>query len=168
MDDGRTEPFEPYQPETSYDWDYEEEPPRGGTPKILWGRIIAVAVVFLLGLLIGRALGGGGDGVSQESYDAVKKRVSTLEQQLAAARAEAENPPQDDSTPVADDPTESASPAPPADTKTYVVKQGDTLRGIAEKFYDDASLDDLIAEANGITDATQLSVGRELTIPPKP
>ena len=168
MDDGRTEPFEPYQPETSYDWDYEEEPPRGGAPKILWGRIIAVAVVFLVGLLIGRAFAGGGgdEGPSQSSYDALKKRVSTLEQQLAAARAAAENPPADE-TPAADD-TATPSPEAPTGTKTYEVKPGDTLRGIAEKFYDDASLDDLIAEANGITDATQLSVGRILTIPPKP
>ena len=167
MDDGRTEPFEPYQPETSYDWDYEEEPPRGGGPKILWGRIIAVAVVFLVGLLLGRALGGGNEGVPQATYQKVKEQVSTLQQQLAAARAAAEKPPDDNASPPADEASASPSPAQP-EGKTYIVKPGDTLRGIAQKFYGDASLDDFIAEANGITDATQLSVGTELTIPPKP
>jgi hypothetical protein len=168
MDDGRTEPFEPYQPETSYDWDYEEEPPRGGTPKILWGRIVAIFAVLVFGFLIGRLTGGGDEGVSQEKYAAATKRVNTLEQQLAAALASNDNPPPDDTaSPPADDATPTPTP-PQGKTRTYIVEPGDTLRGIAEHFYDDASLDDFIAEANGITDATQLSVGAELTIPPKP
>jgi LysM repeat protein len=167
MDDGRTEPFEPYQPETSYEWDYEEEPPRGGTPKILWGRIIAIFGVLVVGFLLGRVTGGGSEGVSQQTYDALKKKNSTLEQQLAAALASNDNPPDNAATPPVDDTTPSPTPA-TGKSKTYVVQQGDTLRGIAEKFYGDASLDDFIADANGITDATQLSVGAELTIPPKP
>jgi nucleoid-associated protein YgaU len=48
------------------------------------------------------------------------------------------------------------------------VQAGDTLTTIAEDFYKDASLADFIAEANSITDATQLSVGAEIIIPPKP
>jgi LysM domain len=165
MDDGRTEPFEPYQPETSYDWDYEEEPTKGSAPKILWGRIVAILVVLLLAFLLGRATAGS-DGISQDRFDALQDENTRLEQQLNAALAE--NQPDDTTSPAPpDDQTESPPPE-DSDSEIYVVRPGDTLRGIAEKFYDDASLDDVIADANGIDDPTQISVGQELIIPPKP
>jgi hypothetical protein len=164
MDDGRTEPFEPYQPETSYDWDYEEEPPKPGAPKILWGRLVAILVVIVLAFLLGRATAGS-DGVSQERYDALQEQRDQIQDALDAAleqraeQAEESPPPSEDSE----------SPPPDnSDSEIYVVQEGDTLRGIAEKFYDDASLDDVIADANGIDDPTQISVGQELIIPPKP
>ena len=165
MDDGRTEPFEPYQPETSYDWDYEEQPPRGPAPKILWGRIALLAAVFLVAFLIGRATGGGG-GVSQESYDSLKRQNNSLEQELAAAKEELKNPPDQNASPAATA-TAAATEAPEGDSVTYIVKPGDTLSGIADKYYDDPSLADFIAEANGI-DPGGLRPGIELTIPPKP
>jgi LysM repeat protein len=162
MDDGRTEPFEPYQPETSYEWDYEEEPPQGGRPKILWGRIIAIAIVVLIAFLIGRATAGG--GVSQDAYDLLKRKNASLEQQLNDARAAANNA---QTPPVDNTASPAASESPAGDTKSYVVKPGDTLRGIAEKFYGDPALDDYIAEANGI-EGSIIHAGDELTIPPKP
>lgn len=165
MDDGRTEPFEPYQPETSYDWDYEDESPKGAAPKILWGRIVAIAAVVLVAFLIGRATAGGG-GVSQQSYDELKKKNESLQQELAAALAASPSAAPAPETPAPDD--TSTSSAPPTGTKSYTVQSGDTLRGIAEHFYHDASLDDLIAQANGITDPASIRVGQVLTIPPKP
>jgi LysM repeat protein len=60
---------------------------------------------------------------------------------------------------AADD--ESAAPEP----KTYVVKGGDTLSAIAQKFYGDANLYPKIAEANGIANPDLINVGQELTIP---
>ena len=166
MDDGRTEQFEPYQPETSYDWDYEEEPPKRGAPKILWGRVIAVFVVLLLAFFLGRATAGSG-GVSQDRFDALQDENRQLELALNEAQADNNQPDGQTQSPPPDDATESPPPD-NSDSEIYVVKTGDTLRGIAEKFYDDASLDDVIADANGIDDPTQISVGQELIIPPKP
>lgn len=163
MDDGRTEPFEPYQPESSYDWDYEDEPPKGGGPKILWGRVVAILVVLLAAFFIGRATGGS-DGVPPERLEELRETNAQLEQQLAEARAQQEDE-QNQSPPP--DATESPPPE-QTESEIYVVKPGDTLRGIAEDQYGDASLDDIIAEANGIDDPTQISVGQELIIPPEP
>ncbi|MFQ6013883.1 MAG: LysM peptidoglycan-binding domain-containing protein [Anaerolineae bacterium] len=55
-----------------------------------------------------------------------------------------------------------------AETK-YTVKSGDTLQGIAEKFYDDASRWSEIYEANKdlIADPDKISIGMELRIPLK-
>lgn len=164
MDDGRTEPFEPYQPETSYDWDYEEQPTKGSAPKILWGRIIAIGVVLLLAFFLGRATGGS-DGVPQSRFEELQEQNQQLQQDLQAARAE---DPVDTQSPAPTDETESPPPEDNSESVVYTVKPGDTLRGIAEKYYDDASLDDVIADANGIEDATQLVIGQELIIPPKP
>ena len=50
----------------------------------------------------------------------------------------------------------------------YVVRPGDTLQGIAAKFYEDPTLDDVIARANGIDDPTLIHAGLELRIPPRP
>jgi nucleoid-associated protein YgaU len=45
------------------------------------------------------------------------------------------------------------------------VKPGDTLRDLAVRFYGDVDLAQLIAEANGIDDTSQLRIGQELKIP---
>lgn len=166
MDDGRTEQFEPYQPETSYDWDYEDQAPKGGAPKILWGRVVAILVVLLGAFFIGRATGGS-DGVPQERVDELRAENDQLQDQLEAALAEQEDQQNNNASPPPDDATESPPPD-PSESEIYVVKPGDTLRGIAEEKYGDASLDDIIADANGIDDPTQISVGQELIIPPKP
>lgn len=47
----------------------------------------------------------------------------------------------------------------------YVVKKGDTLRAIANRFYDDPSKWTVIAKANGIKDPSRLRVGARLKIP---
>ena len=54
-----------------------------------------------------------------------------------------------------------------ADGKIYVVKAGDTLGGIAKKFYGKASLEDVIFRANAIVlkDRNTLSIGMRLVIP---
>ena len=49
--------------------------------------------------------------------------------------------------------------------KTYVVKRGDTLSGIAEQAYGDGEPWRAIARANGITDPRALVPGHVLTIP---
>ena len=159
--DKETTPFQSTEPEPDDGW-YEDEPGPGG--RVLWGRIIALLVALLVAFLVGRATAGGGSSISTAEYAKVKR-------DLAIARAKAS---QADQTPVAGQTTPDSSPSPTAsattdeESTTYVVKSGDTLRGIAEKFYGDASLVDLIAQANNITDPTLVHQGTELTIPPKP
>lgn len=49
--------------------------------------------------------------------------------------------------------------------QNYTIKSGDTLRGIALKFYGDASKFVVIQEANDITNPSLISVGQVLEIP---
>jgi LysM repeat protein len=49
--------------------------------------------------------------------------------------------------------------------KTYVVRRGDTLSGIAAAVYRDARVWREIARANGILDPRVVAPGRSLTIP---
>ncbi len=145
----------------SYEWDYDEEPRK---PRVLWGRVIALIAVVLLAFLFGRATAGG-DGPSQAELDRLQDEVSDLraenEELQEAAAALVEPSPEPTLTEAATTPGE-------GEDRFYTVKEGDTLRGIAIRFYGDPALDDLIAEANDISDPTQLSVGARLTIPPEP
>jgi hypothetical protein len=159
--DNETAPFQSAQPGTEDEWEYESEP-RG---RILWGRIVALLIALLVAFLVGRATAGGGGGVPQAAYDRVKRN-------LATARAQIANQNEGGPT-VTGSPT--ASPSPSVSTtaagtggRTYIVKNGDTLRGLAIKFYGDPSLVDLIAQANNITDPTLVHQGTKLIIPPKP
>lgn len=54
----------------------------------------------------------------------------------------------------------------PAESGTYVVREGDTGRSIAETVYGDQDLWPLIAEANDLDGANALQVDQELVIPP--
>ncbi|MBA3349940.1 MAG: LysM peptidoglycan-binding domain-containing protein [Actinobacteria bacterium] len=53
-------------------------------------------------------------------------------------------------------------------SRTYVVRDGDSLNTIARDFYGDASLVKLIAEANNIAAQGQIRIGQKLELPPKP
>ena len=53
-------------------------------------------------------------------------------------------------------------------TKVYVVSAGDTLSGIAAKFYDDPTVWRPIAIANNIDDPRSISPGQELSLPSLP
>lgn len=160
MGDRITQPFEPYEPEHSYDWDYAEDD-NERPPRVLWGRVAILGGALLLAFLLGRTTAP--EGISQEEFDALRRTRAELEAEVERLQAQPVVTP----TPAATT-TAEGSPEPVAEGETYEVKSGDTLRGIAERFYGDPTLDDLIAEANDITDPTQLRVGQVLTIPPKP
>lgn len=66
--------------------------------------------------------------------------------------------------PKKDQPVQIASAAAEA-TKTYTVKQGDTLWAIAQKYYGKGTQWEKIASANGIENPRLLRVGQKLTIP---
>jgi nucleoid-associated protein YgaU len=71
-----------------------------------------------------------------------------------------------DGTPT---PTATPTPTPEPEVQTYIVQSGDTLFGIAEQFApvgsDAAAFSQRIAEANGLSDLSQLQIGDELVIP---
>jgi nucleoid-associated protein YgaU len=160
--DKETTPFQAAQPGPEDDWEYETDRSRG---RILWGRILVLAVALLLAFLAGRLTAGGNGSVSAASFARAKKDLAAARATIAAQNAvpspTAEVTPESTPTP---EPTASAT----AEGTTYTVKSGDTLRGIAAKFYGDSSLDDVIAEANNISDPTLVHPGTTLLIPPKP
>lgn len=80
---------------------------------------------------------------------------TAVEAAPAAAEAPAEPAPA---------PAEPAPPAPPA-AQTYTVEGGDTLWGIAERFYGDGNQYQRIADANGIANPDEINAGQVLTIP---
>ena len=161
MSEPLTEPYEPRNTNESYDWDYEDE--RRG-PKILWGRVAALGLALIVAFLLGRFTAGG-DGDSDQ-VAALRQELTETQDDLQAAR---------DELAAQDEPTATPSPTAeqtPADTEgeeatgtTYTVRPNDTLRDIAERYYQDVTLDDCIAEANGITDPLSIRPGQELDIP---
>ena len=166
-----TEPLDPYEPseDSAYEWD--DEPAAEDKPKVLWGRVAVLGGMLILAFLLGRATKS--DGISASELTAAQQQVqelqtenAALEEELAAIPDPAVDPGTETDTETGTDETAEGDTSPSG--KTYVVESGDTLTTIAEKFYDDPSLDDFLAEVNGITDPTQLSVGQELLIPDDP
>jgi LysM repeat protein len=157
------------------DHDYETEDDYG--PRVLWGRVVLFVIAALLFLFLGRCTAGG--GVAQSQFDLEQDRVAeltsentALQQQLDAAQARRRargggggggGNDQDRETENAE-----ATEEPEAqEGETYTIELGDTLAGIAQQFYGDASQYEIIAEANEIDSSTPLREGDELIIPPE-
>lgn len=161
-----TRPFASEEPDPTYDWDDDS-----GSPKLLWGRVLALAAVLILAFLLGRATAP--DDSASEVED-LKAQLAQVSDELEAAQEQIDfgatnSPPPDDTgteSPPPDDTTETESP-PPDDTgggevKEYTVKQGDTYNEIAEKFFKDPSKGACIADAN---DGQTLIVGETINVP---
>ena len=167
MSDHETESFTPYEPQTSYDWDYGDEPPRdkGGAPNILWGRLVALGLLSIIVFLLGRW--SAPNGADPEQVERLEADYAAAQDEIDQLKAALQQP-QADTTPspavTVDDQTDTAEDA-TFDGKTYVVQSGDTMVKIADQFCGDPSKDDLIADFNGIADPTLISVGTELKIP---
>ena len=153
-----SEPYPPYEPEETYEWDYDDRPKTGN--KVLWGRVLALAVALFLAFLLGRGTAPS-SGVSASRVEALQDEIDQLQKENDDLQSLLAEP---SPSPTTIDTTDEV--VPPGEGETYVVERGDTLRGIAETFCGDASFDDVIAEANDIQDAGALSVGMELVIPP--
>lgn len=71
---------------------------------------------------------------------------------------------------LAPEPLEPEPPTPTAAETTYVVQRGDSLWKIAERFYGDGRLWNVIYEANRdrIPSVTAMKPGTKLRIPPRP
>jgi LysM repeat protein len=163
-------------------WDDEEDFEEDiGASDILWGRVALLAGILLVAFFLGRLTGGG--GVPAGDLAAANDRIETLEGQNQALKTElAAEPSLFDGTDEgvseegvkvpepdpakADETTTEAAPKLSGDT--YIVQSGDTLAGIAQKFYKDASLGVFLAEANQLSNPGKLSLGQRILIPPKP
>ena len=149
------------EPGPVYEWDEDDEPRRSN---VLWGRVVLLVVLLGLAFLLGRttAPDRSADEVADLRIDLAeaRERIQTLEEEAEAAP---------EATPTAS-PSPDATETPDGDvaTETYTVRQGDTLTSIAEAEYGDPTLDDFLAEANGIDDPTSLRPGDEIEIPPEP
>jgi nucleoid-associated protein YgaU len=117
------------------------------------------------------------EGTAPERLRAVEAQLDDARQEAAALEAELDEAEAaaEEARAEAEAAEEAADTAPPEEDAvepvvgdTYVVQGGDTLQSIAEDFYEDPSLADVIAEANDITDPAMLSPGTELIIPERP
>jgi nucleoid-associated protein YgaU len=162
-----TRPFASDEPDPAYDWD--DEPP---TPKLLWGRVIALAAVLILAFLLGRATAPDD---SAEEVDQLRGQLEEAGDRIAELEVIVSQgaTPTEPATPEAPETPES----PPDDggggdgggnggadeeVREYTVKTGDTYNEIAERFFDDPSLGACIADAN---DDQTLLVGDTINVP---
>lgn len=149
--------------------------------RILWGRIIffgtTLFLVFLLGLLIGNNFNGG---ISQEMHEQkldevqndMDQEVTRLqgELKLATEKLAELSAPQDQQAAAGEGDASgqaSGESTGPTTEQTYETKKGDTLWGIAEKFYGDGSQWTVIADANGLNKDSPITAGMQLKIPAK-
>ncbi len=168
MDERMTETFKPYEPDDSGydsydDYDYPDSRPTN----VLWGRVLILVIALLLAFWLGRVTAGGADDRVAELRAELTEAQQENEQlaaDLEAARQEAAAPTVSPS-PVPTETDEATDPVDETEGATYTVERGDTLRLIAQRLCGDPEIADEIAELNGITDATQLSVGETLTLP---
>ena len=159
----RTEPLAPYEPEPepSYEWDYEDE--RSSRPKVLWGRIVIIAIVLILAYLLGRSTAP--EGISDTTLEQARAESAQLEEDNQALANQVEELEAAQESPGPTTTTAAGGPDETGEAETYTVRRGDTLTSIAQDVCEDPSLDDAIGELNGISDPEQLTVGSEIEIP---
>lgn len=122
-----------------------------------WG-LLSLAAVALLGggLALGRGLSLGGLGNSTSSVSPTTGLTTKPDVALATALVAAR-----DSVRTI---MRETTPSPHAGTFTYVVRRGDTLRGIAWRLYGRAGLWEQLGKANHISDPHRLPVGKHLQL----
>ena len=163
-----TRPFDPSEPDPGLEWEEDD-----GSPKLLWGRVLALAGVLLLAFLIGR----------MSAPDDSAEQVQNLQERLAAANAKitdledqllipTETPPE---TPLEtpDETPDDPAGTPPAGegeegegeegtVETYTVESGDTYTSISEDLFGDPSGAECLSDAN---DGAALQPDQEINVP---
>jgi nucleoid-associated protein YgaU len=159
-----TRRFGSSEEEPDLDWDSDE-----GSPKLLWGRVLALAGVLLLAFLLGRA---SAPDDSTEQVDRLRSQLASAEEQIADLEDRLEfgaTPPAPDETPTEETPAPEDE-TPPGDgagggggqVETYTVRSGDTYTSIAEDLLGDPGASDCISEANN---DEPLNPGDEIQVP---
>jgi nucleoid-associated protein YgaU len=171
------EPLEPYEPpQTDYEWDYDEEPARHETPKVLWGRIAILGVFLIAAFLIGRMTAGSGipasdlERAERQAEDA-RAQVAALEQEVNQLEADLEDAESQQDTAPTDagtDQEEEGTTPPEGEVETHVIQPGETLTTISEDYYGNSGYADYIADYNDLVDPSLISTGTEILIPPEP
>lgn len=160
------------EPDTSYDYDYDDS---GG--RVLWGRFAFWGLALLLSFVVGRcsAPDPSADELAEQTEEV--RRLAEINEELTNeidALTDGQRVPQDDTAETSDDTDDDAADTAGDDDttadggQTYTVQPRDTLRGIAQRFYNDPEKHELISEENGIDGDNMLQVGQELVIPPDP
>ncbi len=162
------------------DDDYELEDEYA--PRILWGRLAFFLLALILVFFAGRACAP--NGVPQSEFQAERDKAfelaseNTVLQQRLDARENAEQATggkknsggknKGEAAEAGEEETNETTGGEeiPEGGKTYTVQPNDTLTTIAEEFYGDPTMFDLIVDANNLTEDTPLRVGQELVIPP--
>lgn len=160
-----TRPFASDEPDPTYDWD--DEPP---SPKLLWGRVIALAAVLILAFLLGRATAPDDSAEEVEQLTAQLEeagdRIAELEEQVnfgaTATPTPVETPEEEPTDEETTDEGGGGGDGGDEVVKEYTVQTGDTYNEIAEKEYGDPSLGACIQEAN---EGETLIVGETINIP---
>lgn len=148
--------------------------------RVLWGRVAFFGVALLLAFVAGRCSGGGVPpdqlAVAEDRIEQLESDKKALEEEVQALQESADQGDEvaaadedDGGQPVDEQPTdEGSADDSSSQEKTHIVERGDTLSGLAERYYGDKSKHDLITDANGIDKDNPLQVGQELVIPPDP
>ena len=164
-----TRPFQPSDADADLDWEDDE-----GSPKLLWGRVLALAGILLLAFLLGRAT-----APDDASEDVNELRAQLEEANELIADLEEDVAPIDSPATVTTTPTDEtdggtdgdggdgndAPPTPEGEVKEYTVQEGDTFYTIAEDEFGEVNPDivDCLVDANDGDDV--IAPGDEVNIP---
>jgi hypothetical protein len=164
----RTRPFVTNESDADLDWEDED-----GSPKLLWGRVLALAGVLLLAFLLGRATAPDDASAELEEVQAqlanARDQIAELEEQATAVPTDSPAPSitttEDTGDEPTDEPTDDEPDEPEGKIKSYTVQPGDTYNSIAEDEFDtvNPNIVSCLIEANGGEEV--LSVGDEINIP---
>ncbi len=162
-----TRPFQPGDADADLDWEDDE-----GSPKLLWGRVLALAGILLLAFLLGRATAP--DDASEDlnelraQLEEANELIADLEDDVAdesPAPSITTTPPDEPDDGTNGETKEDPPEEPQGKVTEYVVQEDDTFYTIAEDEFGEVNPDivDCLVAANGGDDV--IAPGDEINIP---